>query len=142
VTVAKFNRNIEPILDWHERHTRHRNNPYKLAAETFVSIVGQPQPFVEGNHRTGALIASLYAGLPPFVLSVDNALTYFAPSAEIKQFADRSTWRGRRRIPKYRKSFRVFLGAPRRAQVFARCLRLSEADSEIVRFCFATLRKG
>ena len=110
-TEEKFNVNIEPILDWHERHTRHGNNPYKLAAETYVSIVGQPQLFVEGNHRTGALIASwinLYAGLPPFVLSVDNALTYFAPSAEIKQFADRSTWRGRRRIPKYRKSFRVF----------------------------------
>jgi hypothetical protein len=66
-TVAKFNRNIEPILDWHERHMRHGNNPYKLAAETYVSIVGQPQLFVEGNHRSGALIASwinLYAGLP------------------------------------------------------------------------------
>ena len=110
-TAEKFNVNIDPILHWHQRHTRHGNNPYKLAAETYVSIVGQPQLFVEGNHRTGALIASwinLYAGLPPFVLSVDNALTYFAPSAEIKQFADRSTWRGRRRIPKYRKSFRVF----------------------------------
>jgi hypothetical protein len=42
-TVGKFNRNIEPILDWHERHMRHGNNPYKLAAETYVSIVGQPQ---------------------------------------------------------------------------------------------------
>jgi len=110
-TAEKFNGNIDPILHWHQRHTRHGNNPYKLAAETYVSIVGQPQLFVEGNHRTGALIASwinLYAGLPPFVLSVENALKYFAPSAEIKQFADRSTWRGRRRIPKYRKSFRVF----------------------------------
>jgi hypothetical protein len=110
-TVEKFIVNIKPILDWHERHRRHGNNPYKLAAETYVSIVGQPQLFVEGNHRTGALIASwinLYSGLPPFVLSVDNALKYFAPSAEIKQFADRSTWRGRRRIPKYRKSFRIF----------------------------------
>jgi hypothetical protein len=110
-TAEKFNVNIDPILDWYRRHTRHGNNPYKLAAETYVSIVGQPQLFLEGNHRTGALIASwinLHAGLPPFVLSVDNALAYFAPSAEIKQFADRSTWRGRRRIPKYRKSFRVF----------------------------------
>jgi hypothetical protein len=110
-TIEKFNMNIEPIVDWHARHARHADNPYKLAAETYVSIVGQPQLFIEGNHRTGSLIASwinLYAGLPPFVLSVDNALAYFAPSAEIKQFADRSTWRGRRRIPKYRKSFRVF----------------------------------
>jgi hypothetical protein len=63
------------------------------------------------DHRTGSLIASWinpYAGLPPFVLSVDNALTYFTLSAEIKQFADRSSWHGRRRIPKYSKSFRVF----------------------------------
>jgi hypothetical protein len=110
-TEEKFNGNIEPILDWYDRHARHGDNPYKLATETYVSIVGQPQLFVEGNHRTGALIASwinLYVGLPPFVLSVDNTLAYFAPSAEIKQFADRSTWRGRRRIPKFRKSFRVF----------------------------------
>ena len=66
---------------------------------------------MEGNHRTGSLIASwinLYAGYPPFVLSVDNAVEYFAPSAAIKQFADKSTWRGRRQLPKYRKSFRAF----------------------------------
>jgi hypothetical protein len=35
-TVEKFIVNIEPILDWHERHRRHGNNPYKLAAETYV----------------------------------------------------------------------------------------------------------
>ena len=110
-TTEKFNVNIEPIVNWHHRHAAQGDHPSKLAAETYVSIVGQPQLFIEGNHRTGALIASwinLHAGLPPFVLSVENALAYFAPSAEIKQFADRSTWRGRRHLPKYRKSFRVF----------------------------------
>jgi hypothetical protein len=67
--------------------------------------------FIECNHRTGSLIAcwiNLHAGYPPFVLSVDNALAYFAASAEIKQLADKSTWRGRRHIPGYRKSFRAF----------------------------------
>ncbi len=110
-TTDKFNTNIEPIVHWYTRHAARGDHPSKLAAETYVSIVGQPQLFIEGNHRTGALIASwinLHAGLPPFVLSVENALAYFAPSAEIKQFADRSTWRGRRHLPKYRKSFRVF----------------------------------
>jgi hypothetical protein len=110
-TTEKFNMNIAPIIHWYERHAAQADHPCKLAAETYVSIVGQPQLFVEGNHRTGALIASwinLNAGLPPFVLSADNAIAYFAPSAEIKQFADRSTWRGRRHLPKYRKSFRVF----------------------------------
>jgi hypothetical protein len=76
-----------------------------------VSIVGQPQLFIEGNHRTGSLIASwinLWAGYPPFVLSEDNAVDYFAPSAAIKQFANKSTWRGRSQLPKYHKSFRAF----------------------------------
>jgi hypothetical protein len=109
--VEKFNDNIDPIIGWYQRHRSHGDHPYKLAAETYVSILGQPQLFVEGNHRTGSLIASwinLMAGLPPFVLSVDNAIAYFAPSAEIKLFANKATWRGRARLPKYRKSFRAF----------------------------------
>ena len=109
--VDKFNTQIEPIAAWYWKHSAQGDHAYKLAAETYVSIVGQPQLFVEGNHRTGSLIASwinLYAGYPPFVLSVDNAVEYFAPSAAIKQFADKSTWRGRRQLPKYRKSFRAF----------------------------------
>jgi hypothetical protein len=50
----------------------------------------------------------LHAGYPPFVLSPENAIDYFAPSAAIKRFASRSTWRGRWQLPKYRKSFRTF----------------------------------
>jgi hypothetical protein len=109
--AEKFNNNIEPIIEWYQRHASRGDHPSKLAAETYVSILGQPQLFVEGNHRTGSLIASwinLRAGYPPFVLSKQNAIAYFAPSAEIKRFADRTTWRGRVRLPKYRKSFRTF----------------------------------
>jgi hypothetical protein len=109
--TEKFNSNIEPIIEWYLRHAAKGDHPCKLAAETYVSILGQPQLFVEGNHRTGSLIASwinLYAGFPPFVLSAQNAIAYFAPSAEIKLFADKTTWRGRRRLPKYRKAFRAF----------------------------------
>lgn len=110
-SAEKFNAQIDPIAAWYLKHAAQGDHPCKLAAETYVSIVGQPQLFIEGNHRTGSLIASwinLYAGYPPFVLSVENAVAYFAPSAAIKQFADRSTWRGRQQLPKYRKSFRVF----------------------------------
>jgi hypothetical protein len=109
--AEKFDDYIEPIAAWYWRHSAQGDHPCKLAAETYVSIVGHPQLFVEGNHRTGALIASwinLDAGLPPFVLSADNAIDYFAPSAAIKQFANKSTWRGRQQLPKYRKSFRTF----------------------------------
>lgn len=109
--AEKFHTNIVPIARWYRKHLERRDHPYKLAAETYVSILGRPQLFIEGNHRTGSLIASwinLRAGYPPFVLSVDNAVAYFEPSAEIKLFGDRSTWRGRRRLPKYRRSFRAF----------------------------------
>jgi hypothetical protein len=108
-SARKFYANIEAVHAWHATHAGRGDHPYKLAAEAYVSIVGQPQVFIEGNHRTGSLIASwinLHAGYPPFVLSVDNALAYFSHSAEIKQFADKSTWRGRRRVAKYRKLFR------------------------------------
>jgi hypothetical protein len=107
----KFNLQIEPIAAWYWRHASRGEHPYKLAAEAYVSIVGQPQLFIEGNHRTGSLIASwinLWGGYAPFVLSQQNAVAYFAPSAAIKQFANRSTWRGRSQLPKYRKSFRAF----------------------------------
>ncbi len=109
--TEKFNAQIDPIANWYWRHAGQNDHPYKLAAETYVSIVGEPQLFIEGNHRTGSLIANwinLYAGYPPFVLTKNNAIDYFAPSAAIKQFANRSTWRGRQQLPKYRKSFRNF----------------------------------
>ena len=110
-TADRFQTHLPPISSWYRKHAARGDHPYKLAAEMYVSILGRPQLFFEGNHRTGSLVASwidLYAGYPPFVLSVDNAVPYFAPSAEIKWFADKSSWRGRRRLPKYRKSFRVF----------------------------------
>jgi hypothetical protein len=107
----KYARNVGPIVGWCGKHTARGDSAEKLAAEVYVSVLGQPQLFIEGNHRTGSLIASwinLAADRPPFVLSGDNAIAYFAPSAEIKNFADRSTWRGRARLPKYRKAFSEF----------------------------------
>jgi hypothetical protein len=109
--AEKFYANIGIVAAWYRKHAARGEHPYKLAAETYVAVLGRPQLFIEGNHRAGSLIASwinLYAGYAPFVLSVDNAVAYFAPSAEIKLFADRSTWRGLARLPKYRKSFRRF----------------------------------
>ena len=110
-TTEKFYQHIGPIQEWYERHRKWGKHPLKLAAEIYVSILGYPQLYIEGNHRTGSLIAnwiSVYYGFPPFVLSADNALAYFAPSTEIQSFADKSTWRGQARLPKYRKSFLHF----------------------------------
>jgi hypothetical protein len=110
-TAEKFYQHIKPIQQWYEDHQKWEKYPLKLAAEIYVSILGYPQLYIEGNHRTGSLIAnwiSVYNGFPPFVLSADNAIAYFAPSIEIKNFADKSTWRGQARLPKYRKSFLHF----------------------------------
>jgi hypothetical protein len=110
-TTKKFYQHIGPIQRWYEKHRQWGNHPLKLASEIYVSVLGYPQLYIEGNHRTGSLIAnwiSVYNDFPPFVLSADNAIAYFAPSIEIKNFADKSTWRGQARIPKYRKSFLHF----------------------------------
>jgi len=107
----KFNENINPIEKWYRKHMKGEPHPLKVAAEVYVAVLGFPQLFIEGNHRTGNLISnwiSMYYGKPPFVLSVENALAYFKPSKEIKRFADKSTWRGRARLPKYRACFKRF----------------------------------
>ena len=107
----KYYRNIDPIIHWYENHMKRGPHPLKVASEVYVAILGHPQLFIEGNHRAGSLIASwinMYYGYPPFVLSEKNAIPYFKPSADIKKFADKSTWRGRSRLPKYRKSFKEF----------------------------------
>lgn len=110
-TAEKFHQQIGTIQQWYEQHSARGQHPLRLAAEVYVSVLGYPQLYIEGNHRTGSLIAnwiSVYYGFPPFVLSAENALAYFAPSIEIKHFADKSTWRGQARLPKYRKSFLHF----------------------------------
>ncbi|MCB9800385.1 MAG: UDP-3-O-acyl-N-acetylglucosamine deacetylase [Candidatus Omnitrophica bacterium] len=81
----KFDRYIDPLWKWYKRHKY--GSPWKLAAGVYVRILARPQLFIEGNHRTGALAASLIlasAGLPPFVLSTANAVAYFNLSSEIK----------------------------------------------------------
>jgi Fic family protein len=50
-------------------------------------MLSKPQLFIEGNHRTGALLMSYILvrdGLPPFVLSAESAAAYFDPSTAIR----------------------------------------------------------
>ena len=86
-------------------------------------MLSNPQPYQEGNHRTGSLIASgilLQNGCPSFVLTRQNAIAYFNPSSDIK-FTDKRTIRGKLRLPKYRRQFRDFL----QQNVSAKFVRLS-----------------
>ena len=76
---------IEDIVEWYARHQG--ESAWKLAAGVYVRTLSKPQLFIEGNHRTGVLIASyilLRAGKPPFVLSPENALAYFEPSTVVR----------------------------------------------------------
>jgi len=108
----KFYAGVPILQKWYEKHLREKgDDPRKVASEIYVGIVGQPQLFVEGNHRTGSLIASwidMRGGKPPFVLSPDNAIDYFEPSHKIKHFKPLSNWRGERKLPKYHKVFREY----------------------------------
>ena len=108
----KFYAGVPILQKWYDRHLGKKgDDPRKVASEIYVGIVGQPQLFVEGNHRTGSLIASwidMSGGKPPFVLSHENAIDYFEPSHKIKHFKPLSNWRGERKLPKYHKVFREY----------------------------------
>ena len=75
---------IGSIIEWHAGH-KHRS-PWRRAAGVYIRILSEPQLYLEGNHRCGALIMSYLLareGKPPFVLTVDNAKAYFDPSTLI-----------------------------------------------------------
>lgn len=77
---------IGELMEW----VRQRNGEdvWKRAAGAYIHILSQPQLYVEGNHRTGALVMSYILakkGRSPFVLSVDNAKAYFDPSTLVKE---------------------------------------------------------
>ena len=72
---------IQDVVEWYARHAD--ESAWSRAAGVYVRMLSKPQLFIEGNHRTGALVMSyilLASGQPPFVLSVENAAAYFEPS--------------------------------------------------------------
>lgn len=106
----RFYRRIPAIRDWYQSK-RSNATTAKVATKIYVSIIGIPQVFTEGNHRTGALIASwinVTDGAPPFVLSPENAVAFFCPSSEIKNSSALPYWRGGHKLPKHRKEFKEF----------------------------------
>ncbi len=110
-TAEKFTRQVKPLRSYYSKKTRNQVSATKIAAEIFISIVGQPQLYIEGNHRSGAIVSSwinLVNNRPPFVLTVENAISFFKPAQEIKQFDKTSRWRSLTKLPKYKKSFREF----------------------------------
>jgi len=109
-TRRRFANGIGEIAAWYARKLH--KTAYRRAAGVYVLLVSQPQLFLEGNHRTGTLVASYILAreaLPPFVLTLKNAVAYFNPSTLIKyrhkeKFLDRQYY-----LKKYRRAFQEFL---------------------------------
>ncbi|MEA4857225.1 hypothetical protein [Solidesulfovibrio sp.] len=127
-TRRRFAEGLDDIANWYERK-RHKS-AYRRAAGVYVLSVSQPQLFLEGNHRTGALVASyilVQEGLPPFVLTRDNATEYFNPSTLIKyrhkeKFLDRQYY-----LKKYRRVLQEFFEESLEKR-FRRAIRLDKED--------------
>jgi len=103
--------NIDDILRWYYKHEN--ESPWKRAAGVYVRILSQPQLYIEGNHRTGALIMSYILvrdGKAPFVLTVDNAKAYFDPSTLFKATTKTATTL-LTKLPRMKKLFAEFLRA-------------------------------
>ncbi len=100
---------ISDLAAWYALHRD--ETAWTRAAGVYVRLLSEPQLFIEGNHRTGALIMSCILvrdGRPPFVLSIDNAQGYFDPSTLITK--TKKTPIGMLfRIPKLKKEFAAFL---------------------------------
>jgi hypothetical protein len=77
---------VGALMDWLDLHQH--VTAWKRAAGVFTRVLSQPQLYVEGNHRTGALLMGYLLareGLPPFVLTVENARQFFEPATLIKK---------------------------------------------------------
>lgn len=110
-TTEKFSKQIIPIRKQYKSNNKKKKSIDRLAAEVYVAILGQPQLFIEGNHRSGSIIASwinLAHDKPPFVLTVENAIPFFKPAQEIKKFNKRARWRSLTELPKYKRDFKLF----------------------------------
>lgn len=100
---------IADLVEWRLNHLS--ESVWRLAAGLYVRALSQPQLFIEGNHRTGALIASyilLCNGKPPFVLTVENAVAYFDPSTVIRNIDKRGPM-ALFRLPGIKRRFARFL---------------------------------
>ena len=102
---------IKDVRSYAEKHKK--DSAWKQAAGVYIMHLSQPQLFLEGNHRTGALLMSCILvrnGKPPFVLSVENAKAYFDPSTLAK--CTNKDFLGKLyKLPKLTKKFAKFLKA-------------------------------
>jgi len=100
---------IGDIVEWVNRNPG--KSVWRRAAGVFIRILSEPQLFIEGNHRTGALIMSYMLareGCPPFVLTEKNARAFFDPSSVFKKSSKR-TVAMKMKMPGLTRAFAEFL---------------------------------
>jgi prophage maintenance system killer protein len=100
---------IRDVVEWYDLHRT--NSVWRRAAGVYISILSEPQLFIEGNHRTGALVMSYILareGRPPFVLTAENAKAYLDPSTLITETRKHSL-AALFKIPKIKRDFANFL---------------------------------
>ncbi len=100
---------VRDIVEWHEKHWQ--ESVWRRAAGVYIRILSEPQLFIEGNHRTGALVISYLLardGRPPFVVTPANAQEFFDPSSLIKKI-DKREFIANLRIPRLKKRLAEFL---------------------------------
>jgi len=76
---------VRGLVEWQMQHRD--ESAWIRAAGAHVLILSKPQLFIEGNHRTGALVMSyllVREDKPPFVLTAGNAQAYFDVFASLR----------------------------------------------------------
>jgi hypothetical protein len=107
---AKGDGGFESLVEW--LALMNGESVWRRAAAAYIHVLSEPQLFLEGNHRTGALIMSWMLarqGKPPFVLSVENAKAYFDPSSVVKGLR--------------KHSLRMVLSRPKMLKCFSKLLK-------------------
>jgi hypothetical protein len=100
---------IRDVVEWYMLHRR--ESPWKRAAGVYVRILSEPELFIEGNHRSGALVMTYILareGHPPFVLTAENAKAYLDPSTLITKTRKKSIAM-LYRMPRIKRYFANFL---------------------------------
>ena len=100
---------IRDVIEWHALHAH--ESAWLRAAGVYIRMLAEPELFIEGNHRTGALVMSYLLareGRPPFVLTVENAKGYFDPSTLITK-TKKGSFGMMYRMPGIKKDFAAFL---------------------------------
>jgi len=102
---------IGDVVGWYGLHEN--DSAWMRAAGVYIRILSEPELFIEGNHRTGALVMSYIlarAGHPPFVLTAERAKDFFDWSTLFSS-KRKASFLLRWQMPRLTRKFASFLAA-------------------------------